>query len=245
MTSRMTIVVSRLGLWLRERQEKEVASGRKCRMELPSHVANRSRYATPITLKRMRHRPWLMLIYSLPARPSTQRVFVWRKLKTAGVLYLQHSVCLLPDDPSSRKVFNVLRNDIVERKGEARISSIVFQVTEEESEIVSRFQLQADEEYQEFLGRCRDFHKELEMERKKEHFSFAEIEENEFELDKLARWLPKIEARDFFSAKLGPKARTALKARTADFNRYCKEVTGREVPLVSKKTVSITSNEQQ
>ena len=176
-----------------------------------------------------------MLIYSLPARPSTQRVFVWRKLKTAGVLYLQHSVCLLPDDSSSRKVFDVLKNDIVERKGEARISSILFQVTEEEAGIVSRFQLQADEEYQEFLGRCRDFHKELEMERKKEHFSFAEIEENEFELDKLARWLPKIEARDFFSAKLGSQARTALKACTADFNRYCKEVTGREVPLVSKK----------
>ena len=85
----------------------------------------------------------------LPARPSTQRVFVWRKLKTAGVLYLQHSVCLLPDDSSSRKVFDVLKNDIVERKGEARISSILFQVTEEEAGIVSRFQLQADEEYQE------------------------------------------------------------------------------------------------
>ena len=90
-----------------------------------------------------------MLIYSLPARPSTQRVFVWRKLKTAGVLYPQHSICLLPDDPSSRKVFDVLENDIVERKGEARISSILFQVTEEEAGIVRRFQLQADEEYQE------------------------------------------------------------------------------------------------
>ncbi len=129
----------------------------------------------------------------------------------------------------------MLKNDIVERKGEARSSSILFQVTEEDAGIVSRFQLQADEEYQEFLGRCRDFHKELEMERKKRYFSFAEIEENEFELDKLARWLPKIEARDFFSAKLGSQARTALKACTADFNRYCKEVTGREVPLVSKK----------
>jgi hypothetical protein len=72
--------------------------------------------------------------------------------------------------------------------------------------------------------------------------AFAEIEENEFELDKLTRWLPKI---DFFSAKLGPKARTALKACTADFNRYCKEVSEREVPPDSENLAPIPSKKRR
>jgi Protein ChrB, N-terminal len=65
------------------------------------------------------------------------------------------------------------------------------------------------------------------------------------ELDKLTRWLPKSEARDCFSAKLGPKARTALKACTADFNRYCKEVSDREVPPDSENLAPIPSKKRR
>jgi hypothetical protein len=163
---------------------------------------------------------WLMLLYNLPARPSTQRVYVWRKLKSCGVLYWQHSVCILPARPGFRERFEQLKRDIEERRGEAIISTIQFPEHKEQESLVTRFRQQADEEYQEFLGQCRDFHEELAKERKACHFTFAELEENEVELAKLRSWLPKIHQRDFFRGTLESTAKKALAACEKDFARF-------------------------
>ncbi len=171
---------------------------------------------------------WLLFLYSMPARPSTRRVYVWRKLKSSGALSFQQSVFVLPSNKGSKAVFEELEKEVKARNGEARVSSIRFDDSKEEAEIIERFRAQSDEEYQEFLGRCRDFHAELAKERAEKHFTFAELEENEVELDKLKSWLGKIEARDFFGAKLVTKARSSLKKCASDFDRYSVEVTNRQ-----------------
>ena len=57
---------------------------------------------------------------------------------------------------------------------------------------------QSDEEYGEFIERCDDLHAELTKERGKNHYSFAELEENDAEVKKLKSWLSRIQTRDFF-----------------------------------------------
>lgn len=160
----------------------------------------------------------------MPAQSSTQRVYVWRKLKSIGVLYWQNAVCLLPKRPGLRVKFEELKNDIEEREGNATLTTIQLPDPKEHADIVSRFRRQADEEYQEFLGQCRDLHAELEKERKDSHFTFAELEENEVELDKLRSWLPKIRERDYFKAPLAAKADTALSACEKDFAKFSAQV---------------------
>ena len=59
-----------------------------------------------------------------------------------------------------------------------------------------------DAEYAEVLGRCRDFHAELDKERDAGNLTFAELEENEEDLAKLEAWVGKIRARDRFGAPL-------------------------------------------
>jgi hypothetical protein len=173
---------------------------------------------------RKRSGTWLMLCYNLPADSSTQRVYVWRKLKNAGVFYWQNAVCLLPERPGLQRLFEQLQKEIEARKGNATISTIQLPDPKEHASTVARFQQQANEEYQEFLGRCRDFHAELEKERKESHFTFAELEENEVELDKLRSWLPKIRERDYFKAALRGKAEAALAACGKDFARFGAQV---------------------
>lgn len=182
----------------------------------------------------MRRSSWLLFLYSMPARPSTRRVYVWRKLKSAGALPFQQSVFILQSNKQSKSLFEELEIEVKARNGEARVSSIKFDSPKEEAEILERFRDQSDEEYQEFLGRCRDFHTELAKERAAKHFTFAELEENEVELEKLKSWLHKIEGRDFFGASLARKARTALKKCDSDFARYDLEVSNRQIP---RKTV--------
>jgi hypothetical protein len=104
--------------------------------------------------------------------------------------------------------------------------------------MVERFRQQADEEYQEFLGKCRDLHAELEKERKEKHFTFAELEENEVELTKLDNWLVKARSRDFFGGKLAKQAAAALEEGRRDFRRFSVEVAGAEGAMGGNRTPS-------
>jgi hypothetical protein len=178
----------------------------------------------------MKKSSWLLFLYSMPARPSTRRVYVWRKLKSGGALSFQQSVFILPSNNDSKALFSELEKEVIARKGDARVSSIQFDDPKEAAEIIARFRGQSDEEYQEFLGRCRDFHAELAKERADKHFTFAELEENEVELTKLKSWLVKIKGRDFFGGKLVAKAHAELKKCVADFRRYETEVGTHQVP---------------
>lgn len=167
---------------------------------------------------------WLLLLYQLPAKPSTQRVFVWRRLKSLGALYLQHSACLLPMREELSEGVQELKREIEDRGGETLLLSIELMEPDESAAVIERFRQQSDEDYGEFLGKCADFHQELQKERKDRHFTFAELEENEVELVKLRSWLPKIVERDFFSAESARHARSALRDCEKDFEKFGSQV---------------------
>jgi hypothetical protein len=69
---------------------------------------------------------------------------------------------------------------------------------ESNESIVRLFQSDRSREYDEFAERCAAFLNEISRESAAEKYTFAEMEESEQDLKKLARWLPKIQARDFF-----------------------------------------------
>ncbi|MEH1912591.1 MAG: Chromate resistance protein ChrB [Nostoc sp.] len=167
---------------------------------------------------------WNLLVYKVPAQPSTQRVYVWRKLKGLGALYLQQSVCVLPQREDLQQHLKELKADITAGGGEADLLTIWIDQPEQNAMLMDRFQQQADQEYQEFLGQCRDFHSELSEERETSNLTFAELEENEAELTKLRSWLPKIRDRDLFDAQGYSQATEALKACELDFQLFTEQV---------------------
>src|SRR5215208_891185 len=74
------------------------------------------------------------------------------------------------------------------------------------------------------LSKCRDFHAELERERAVGKFTFAELEENEEDLDKLGAWLRKVELRDRFGAPSAQEARAAVLACREDLEAFAASV---------------------
>lgn len=167
---------------------------------------------------------WLLFIYQLPASPSTHRAYVWRKLKSLGALYLQNSICLLPVATSIEKKLVELRSEIAGRGGEAKILHISMNEQSERETVLALFESQMNDEYGEFLEQCSDFHAELEKERKKSHFTFGELEENEAELNKLRLWIPKLLGRDYFEVSIRRKAIEALQSCEKDFEVFQTEV---------------------
>lgn len=165
----------------------------------------------------------------MPSRPSTRRVYVWRKLKSAGAIFLHQSAFVLPSGKASRALFEELRKEVTQQGGQARVLAVKIEDSKQEAGIVAQFNAQSEEEYGEFLERCNELHAELAKERGKNHYSFAELEENDAEVKKLKSWFSRIESRDFFSSPLGPRAVTAFAVALKDFSRYENEVTSREI----------------
>ena len=167
-------------------------------------------------------RGWFVLVYKLPSEPSRYRASVWRKLKAAGAVYLQNGVAALPDDPGGERTMRGVVREIREVGGTAHLfrgASVGVQEGLEKT-----FDEARDAEYAEVLGRCRDFHAELDKERGAGNFTFAELEENEEDLAKLEAWAGKIRARDRFGAPLFGEVERELVACREDLQAFAASV---------------------
>ena len=64
---------------------------------------------------------WLFLLFNLPAKQSSGRVKVWRRLKKFGAVQLKTSTYVLPDEPAHYERFQWLAKEIVDTGGEATL----------------------------------------------------------------------------------------------------------------------------
>ncbi len=70
------------------------------------------------------HVPWLLLIFTLPAKQASRRVEVWRKLKKYGTLPLPTSGYLLPNTPENQERLEWLATAIRKYKGQASVAHL-------------------------------------------------------------------------------------------------------------------------
>jgi len=173
---------------------------------------------------------WLMLNYTLPREPSRLRVGAWRKLKKSGAVSIAQSMWVLPDQDDLHVTLVRLKNEIVAGGGTAFLMCVSVD-EDTKRDFIARFGASRDEEYAELLEQCEDFHNEIEKETARRNFSFAEIEENEADLEKLKSWRQTILTRDFFGAALAQKSLEALGACEAEFEAFCAKVYENTVDL--------------
>jgi hypothetical protein len=143
-------------------------------------------------------RGWLLLIYRVPSEPSRLRATVWRRIKSLGAIYLQSSVAALPASVTAERALRKLRSEILDMSGSAVLLSC--SVLSGEQEVRAAFQAARNDEYEEIADKCQDFLAGLRKEYAENHFSYAELEENEVDLVKLRTWLDRVRQRDAFGA---------------------------------------------
>jgi hypothetical protein len=144
---------------------------------------------------------WLLLIYQLPKGSSSARTAVWREARRLGALSLQHAVCLLPLSEGNREAYDRLARRIEEYGGEASILETASPGDDWHVKIVARFNAARDEEYEEVVDETERFREEIARERRKGKFTFAELEDEESNLERLRRYLGQVVARDAFGAE--------------------------------------------
>jgi len=141
---------------------------------------------------------WLVLIYRVPPEPTRLRSTVWRRIKSLGAIYLQNSAAALPANAATERALRKLRREIIDMSGTAVLLSC--SVLAGESDVHKAFQTARNDEYEEIVDRCRDFLQQVKKEYAENHFTYAELEENEVDLVKLRNWFAKVRERDAFDA---------------------------------------------
>lgn len=94
----------------------------------------------------------------------------------------------------------------------------------QQDKLLARFNQDRNEAYQEFLERCTAFEAEIAWESAAGNLTFAELEENEEDLKKLATWFEKIRKLDFHSASLATESRERLAHCEALLKAFAQQV---------------------
>jgi hypothetical protein len=169
---------------------------------------------------------WLLLIYRVPPEPTRLRSTVWRRIKSLGAIYLQNAVAALPASPANERAFRKLRQEIVDMSGTAVLLSSTALAGE--AEVHAAYQKARNDEYEEIVDRCEDFLKQVQKEYAANHFTYAELEENEVDLVKLRNWLDRVSERDAFGADGRPAADKSLAECEQSLEAYAARVFAEE-----------------
>jgi hypothetical protein len=167
---------------------------------------------------------WILLAYKVPPEPAKRRIALWRKIKSLGAVYLQNGVCLLPKTEDHVRRLKILENEISEMEGEAVLLETIGLDRAQEEKLLAHFNADRNEAYQEFLERCAGFEAEIARESAAGKFTFAELEENDEDLKKLASWLEKIRKLDFHGASLAGQSSERLAQCEALLEAFAQQV---------------------
>jgi len=171
---------------------------------------------------------WLLLTYRVPAEPSKARVAIWRRIRGLGAVYLQNGICVLPTGSEHRRQLRIVQNEIERAGGEAVIFETSALDAKQQERVVAHFKHDREQDYEEFLGKCADYKREVQKEVKAAHYTFAELKENDEDLKKLRHWLERIRALDFYGAPARPAAERQLAECEGLLDAYAAEVFERE-----------------
>jgi hypothetical protein len=152
---------------------------------------------------------WLLVVVSTGGS-STLRVHAWRRLRSLGALYLQSSVCLLPQRPETTRAVARLLDRVRREGGEGRALAISLVDAEEERRVVGAFSAERSDEYREICSRTPSFLEEIALERRRGRATYTEIEESEADLQRLRAWLERVQGRDYFGAEGRAEAEAAV-----------------------------------
>lgn len=176
---------------------------------------------------------WLLISLSTGGS-STLRVHSWRKLRSLGALYVQNSVCLLPQRAETTRAVARLLDRVNRGGGSGRVLPIAITDAAEEQAVIDAFGAERTDEYREICSRTPAFLEEIAMERARGRATYTEVEESEADLERLRTWLKRVQARDYFGAEGRAEAEAAIERCAEELAAF--EIEALAAELTPEKT---------
>ncbi len=148
-----------------------------------------------------RYSNWLLFFYSVPSKPVSIRMKIWRKLLKAGAIQFKGAVYLLPYSEDHHDFFQWLVSEVTDMRGEAALVNAEKIETIKDKEIIDLFNQQREIEYRNLEKKLDSLERKISSIRKgggiKNTRNFIE------EFDKSYKEFREINKIDFFSSGFG------------------------------------------
>lgn len=175
---------------------------------------------------------WLLFFYTVPSKPVSNRMKIWRKLIKAGAIQLKGAVYILPFSDDNYELFQWLVTEVAEMRGEGAFARIRHIETISDSEIISLFNQQRTNDYRNIEKALDDLERRVggirqggrAQDMKGFSGQFARISKDFEDARKI----------DFFSSKDGEALNVRIRRCSADL----KKVSGTETKKASRLTIS-------
>ncbi len=160
---------------------------------------------------------WVLFFYSVPSRPVSNRMKVWRKLLKAGAVQLKGAVYILPFSDEHYEFLQWLLSEVTSMKGEGAIVSIVKVDTMEDAEVIALFGRQREEEYKTVVKALDGLERRLQSIRKGASFPDGRAFPATF--GKIRKDFEEIQKIDFFASVTGRSLKARLERAKIDLSR--------------------------
>jgi hypothetical protein len=157
---------------------------------------------------------WLLFFYSVPTKPSSNRLKVWRRLIKAGAAQIKGAVYALPDNEEHYELFQWLVSEVAVMKGEAAFVRVPRIETMTDGELIALFNRQREEDYRPIEEGLGELGRKTDAVRKSSGtMDFTILSD---QLAKLMRGFEEVSKTDFFSSAAGKAIIKRIKAIEAD-----------------------------
>jgi len=160
---------------------------------------------------------WLLIFYSVPSHPVSNRMKIWRKLAKAGAVQFKGAVYILPATEENEEFLQWLISEVKSMKGDAAFVKSAEIRPMDKADICDLFLKQVEQEY-------RRFEKDLDiLERRFQNIRKGtkpgEAQGLADQAEKAGRALEEIQKRDYFSSPVGGLIRKRVQTLEAGLKK--------------------------
>ncbi len=160
---------------------------------------------------------WLLFFYTVPSKPVSNRMKVWRKLLNAGAVPLKGAVYILPFNDELYDFLHWLVSEITGMKGEAAFVKILELDTIKNSEIIALFNRQRANDYNAVENALEDIEGRLSTVQKGGAGTIKVISDR---IDRLRKDFDAINKIDFFSSDQGKSLAAKIMRIDAEIKKH-------------------------
>ncbi len=177
------------------------------------------------------HEKWLLIFYSVPSHPVSNRMKIWRKLARSGAVQLKGAVYILPHNEEHYELCEWLVSEVTSMGGDGTFVRVPVVETMRESEIIALFNGQRENDYREIEKKLEELERKISTIRKGGRGQNINKLSEQLSRDK--KEFEDIRRVDFFASKIG----TVLQKRIMAMEN---EVKGMSTPPVKERTAALT-----
>ena len=176
---------------------------------------------------------WLLIFYSVPSHPVSNRMKIWRKLAKAGAVQLKGAVYILPATEEHEEFCQWLIGEVKSMGGDGAFVRTADVRTMTDAEIRRLFTAQADQEYHRIEKSVEVLERRVQSIRKGTKSEGGK--RLSAEAVKFTKELEEVGRRDYFQASRGQALRKRVQALEAGLREVGKKAPEKAIPITLKR----------